>query len=181
MKTYRTYSVITLIVVACLTSLGIQAAPPNSKPVTVVNDAATPVPVDVTNGVDTRYVWVGLSSSNTFPDIGQVGLSQLCAATYPHSRMCTTYELLSTGGEITLGGLNGWIAPSLTMALADGTVVDFSGLVAEPHMFSCRDDGASRPWGEIGDTLRGLLLTGSGHIIIAHCAGPARVTCCAPQ
>ena len=71
MKTNNTYSIITLIVVACLTSLGIQAASPISKPVTVVNDAATPVPVDVTSGVDTRYVFVGMSSSNTFPNIGQ--------------------------------------------------------------------------------------------------------------
>ena len=78
MKTNNTCSIKTLIVVACLTSLGIQAAP-RSTPVTVVNDATTPVPVtgavEVSGAVDARVkgdVTVINGDANPVPVTGAV-------------------------------------------------------------------------------------------------------------
>ena len=139
MKTNNTCTTKTLIVVACLTSLGIQAAP-RSTPVTVVNDATRPVPVagavEVTRGtvsidnsptnpvpvtipeplqvtVGTRYRFVGSSAVATWPNIGVNGMNGVCRTSFgAESRMCTSKEFFQTPDTTLLPVGSHWIMPT---------------------------------------------------------------------
>ena len=137
MKPKNRYSIIPLIVVACLTSLAIQAAP-RSTPVTVVNDSATPIPVtgavEVTGAVTvdngpanpitvvipdpvqvnmgTNYRYVGWSNTTTAATIGLNQMNDICSADYgPEARMCTTEEFYRTPSIPAVGTGPHWILP----------------------------------------------------------------------
>lgn len=150
-----------------------------STPVTVVNDAAAPVPVDIVNDTG-RFVYVGRSATNTSPDIGNVGLNQLCAATFPGSRMCTSAELILTGDPPATTS-NQWLAPTFTGAVIGSEVVDFSGLVGTPAALSCGSTAINEgPFSQTTGT--GIVyVTTSGTIVKAGCNGVRPVACCAPQ
>lgn len=102
MKTNNIYSIITLIIVVCLTSLGIQAAPPEyDLPVVVNNDATNPVPVTIANPVSVRtggvYRYVGTTVAETLPNIGLNGMNNVCRAEFGNeARMCSTKEFFLT-------------------------------------------------------------------------------------
>ena len=141
MKTNNTCTIKTLVVVACLTSLGIQAAP-RSTPVTVVNDATTPVPVTgaveatvsgmvtVDNGpanpvpvviadpvqvnMGTNYRYIGNSPFVIQPsNVGLIGMNRTCHFKYgSEARMCTTKEFFQTPNPQLLT-IKSWIHPSV--------------------------------------------------------------------
>ena len=181
MKINKCYSIATVMIAVCLASAGVQAAP-RSTPVTVVNDAATPVPVDVISAVDNRYVYVGESNDIAPANAGSVGMNQKCALTYPESRMCATSELILTGGIFPQSTANQWIRPSFTSAVIDMSIVDYSGVVLQPRSMTCQTTNHG-PWRSISATDTGLVyVPNSGRITYQTCdTAETKVACCAPR
>jgi len=112
MKTNKEYSIAALLVVACLVSSGIKAAP-RSTPVTVVNTEASPVPVTVQGDVTvtSEPQFVGFSNDAVQGDVGLVGMHGACAATYGvGARMCLSSEVFKTTNLQPVPSVpSGWI------------------------------------------------------------------------
>lgn len=157
------------------------SAQARSTPVTVVNDATAPVPVDIINDTTPgRFVYVGRSATDTAPDIGNLGLNQLCAATYPGGRMCTTAELILTGNPPPSSG-NQWLAPTFTGAVIGSEVVDFSGLVGTPAGLSCGSTAINEGPFSLTTGTGIVYQSSAGRILKSGCNGIRPVACCAPQ
>lgn len=180
MKAKTAHASAMLIFVATLLPVSAQTAP-RSTPVTVVNDASTPVPVDVTSGIDTHYVYVGRSTDSTAPSAGNIGMNQLCSATFTGSRMCTTAELILTGSPPTTSG-NQWVAPSFTGAVIGTDIVDFTGITGTPLSMTCGTTGINGgPWTDPTTGTALLYVPTTGQIVFGTCAATRSVACCAPQ
>lgn len=104
MEKNKIYSKITFMVVAGLTSLGIQAAPPSSVPVNVVSP-----------------VFVGVSTDSTTTSVGRNGMNRVCSEAYgPGTHMCSTTEFFAeTRPDLPLEEFF-WIHPELRTTTYDG-------------------------------------------------------------
>ncbi|MGD2064066.1 MAG: hypothetical protein PVF51_10860 [Nitrospirota bacterium] len=73
-----------------------QSAPPLVEPVdvTVVNEA--PVPVTEQDRGYVSHQFVGYTTAETEADIGIGGMTELCQAEIPDSRICSTREILES-------------------------------------------------------------------------------------
>ena len=148
MKINKTYTIATLLIAACLTSLGIQAAP-RSTPVTVVNDKSNPVPVtgavEVTRGtisidndaanpvpvvisdpvqvnVGTNYRFIGSTTTTVPADVGVNGMNNGCRVEFgTQARVCTSKEFFQTPD---LTGFpadveSRWVIPTVTHVIEE--------------------------------------------------------------
>ena len=149
MKTKIRYSIISLIVVACITSLDIRAARPD-MPVVVNNDDANPVPVtgavsvdnDATNpvpvilqdpvtvNIDGRYRFIGFSTL-TYPSRGSKGMDSHCQTTFGDgARMCNTKEYFDTTGQVAETERYAWVRPHVI-----GTSYDFGSQTVADRVY----------------------------------------------
>lgn len=168
-----------MITVTILASLNVQSAP-RSTPVTVVNDAATPVPVEVISGAGGSYVYVGPSNATTLPKIGHIGMNSVYANTYAGSRMCSTAELIQNFSPTTIPNLDMWVNPSFTQGIGgDGRPSDVSG-----YANSIGQQTQCGSWSTNRGDYTGFIFKGNsngGFITKAACDASLYVSCCAFQ
>ena len=188
----NTYSTLILISVACLTSLNIQAAPPEPyvAPVTVENTTDNPVPVIVQNpGTQAiNYQFVGISSNELPASGGVMTLNQACQIDYenPLARMCDTQEFFDSPHVGTTTG-NAWIWPHVITTYyspifnsVEHTIYpDFTVRGALASVATCNT------WRTQDGGVKGLIaLTstpGEPRITQVQCSVQSKVACCAPR
>jgi hypothetical protein len=112
---------------------------------------------------------VGFSTTTTDGDAGVLGMTGLCQADFPGSRMCTTVEIAET--RVLPSGLAGtaWVRP----------VYDGDGF--ESILGVKNEELACRGWGD--DTSKGLTVDANGSFfhgtIPEGCGNLHAVSCCA--
>jgi hypothetical protein len=178
MKIRHSQLFITLLVAISLLPIGAQSAP-RSTPVTVVNDASTPVPVTVLNAPSgTRtFEFVGFSSGTFNGGRGVITHTTACQQNFPGSRMCTSVEFLNTvnyPSSLPIG-TRAWIRPVYQPFTSTGTSqnnysMDASGVGPTQNSLSCFDGGN-----------HGLTVAATGNFTTTGCSADHPVACCAPQ
>lgn len=183
-----------LFLVVCLGLLPLWAQAARSTPVTVVNEATEPVPVNVVGGagggvVDGRFV--GLSGASVTADVGYNGMNAACQATFgAQARMCNSVEIMKSPG-MTVPAPEGvqfgvWVNPVLVLTYFDEfisalRIMDASGTIAIlGDSLNC--DG----WSSAHDSRRGLILyRGGSHEAVLFglggCHHTNTVACCMPE
>lgn len=149
-----------------------------STPVTVTNTTANPVPV---TGATPVFQYMGRSTDFTLPNIGMVGLGELCHAAHPGSRMCTSRELLETPNPPVTDG-NQWVHPSIVGILPDGRVLDYSGHAGTIEGLTCGAQGFNLgPWTQATGAGAMVLVPSTKQLVLGGCAAIRAVACCAPR
>ncbi len=179
---------ITFITLALLTSSNVMA---RSTPVTVVNDANNPVPVEVvseSNSDQTGFRAVGISSAEVKGNEGVLELNTACSAEFPGSRMCTTVEIMHSDGQLPRRSI-AWVNPvpetPQVVVMPDGTLKTILsekvlGTVAHVNgnfvgSISCRG------FSNHGTATTGIGITDDGAFVRSLDCNVARpVSCCGP-
>ena len=197
---HNAYIIFTLIVVACITSLGIQAAQPPlippPQPVTVVNDEAHPVPVIIQDlvRVNTRpYRFVGFSTDTANGGQGPIVMNGKCQDDFgDEARMCDTKDYFDTPIRNPAIITTGWIRPHIVSRYFDPEVGEQSVLVYPDYeqfgtvfdVLTCAQwvsEGGSRT-GTIISTIGEFDDDGINDVVgKAGCIVELPIVCCAPQ
>jgi len=176
-----------VVIMAVLASATVQAAP-RSTPVTVVNDAASPVPVEAKS-----YRYVGNSTATTLPIIGFNGMHATCQTDFgPTARMCTTTEVIETPNmpSITVN-TQAWVQPVVDgLAVHEGATRSWFGVagraIPDPSGSQNVSDGIiCASWTTDTEQRTGTVIytTASGAIGVGavDCNNDIAVSCCLPQ
>jgi hypothetical protein len=153
------------IVIAGILASSALSAAPRSTPVTVVNDAASPVPVTV-QSLDAPQ-FVGFTIATFDGAQGMATYTNACNQDYAGSYMCTSEEFLNSSTyPATSGG--GWIRPTYVPSAA---TQDMSGASAK----ACGGWSVS---GNASFPRDGLYVDFSGKFSGSTCHTVKAVACC---
>lgn len=138
-------------------------------------------PVEVTN-LPQSQVFAGFTAVETLPNIGVFGMTRLCAAEIPGSRMCTLQEALNTSDPPVLAAYvpAGWVRDEAISRQPVPTKspiepVPDPGLQPTPTAQNnqCLGWGSTEGWA--------TTLTSDGSIGVRSCSESAPVACCRPK
>jgi hypothetical protein len=137
--------------------------------VEVTNDAASPVPVEVTNQPAAcqplRWQLVGYTVATVVGNDGFLNHSKTCAAEFADSRICTSREVIETTNLPDTR--EAWVRPEM-LSIGSPYLTEISGVHGDYRDFVC--DGAGG-WG--------LSIRADGKFQRVPCADPKSVACCA--
>ncbi len=119
---------------------------------------------------------VGFTNATATGDAGLLVMDRSCYLEFPHSRMCTTDEIVATiDPPLTAGREYAWAHSVLVASLASrSSVFDSVGIEYElgsNHRPNCAG------WAYTG-TFGPVIATDSGSASIRPCSDPRRVACC---
>ena len=109
-------------------------------------------------------------------DIGFPGMNLVCQNKFGDlARIATSVEYVSSpAAEDAPTAVGAWIQPVVVAALADGRLLDFSGvLVNDASDLNCDAFG-------VADTKRGMTVSEAGSMRFLNCNVDRRVACSAP-
>ena len=124
-------------------------------------------------GDDREYV--GETEATTVPNIGIMTMHDLCNASFPAARMCSSSDIIRSGGvKADPPPQEAWVSPSLVTGAAAGYVLDASGVTSTKGTLSCSS------WSSTSSSLTGLVLTSWGWLSVTTCnSTKVAVACCA--
>ncbi len=124
-------------------------------------------------GDDREYV--GETEATTVPNIGIITMHDLCNASFPAARMCSSSDIIRGGGvKADPPPREAWVSPSLVTGTTAGYVLDASGVTSAKGTLSCSS------WSSASSGLTGLVLTSWGWLSVATCnSTKVAVACCA--
>ena len=124
-------------------------------------------------GDDREYV--GETAATTVPNIGIMTMHDLCNASFPGARMCSSSDIVRGGGvKADPPPQEAWVSPSLVTGTAAGYVLDASGVTSAKGTLSCS------AWSSASSGLTGLVLTSWGWLSVTTCnSTKVGVACCA--
>jgi hypothetical protein len=166
------------IVIAGILASSALSAAPRSTPVTVVNDAASPVPVTVQSSDTPQFA--GFTTATFDGSQGVVTYFNACNQDYAGSHMCTSEEFLNSKTFPATSG-DGWIRPTFVPTSFTGeegvrthqNVLDMSGVSdSSPGSLTCRG------WSSPIDSYLGLKVDSSGRFKGRGCDEIRAVACC---
>ncbi len=119
--------------------------------------------------------YVGETAAATTPNIGIIAMHDLCDASFPAARMCSSSDIIRGGGvKADPPPAQAWVSPSLVTGTAAGYVLDASGVTSAKGTLSCS------AWSSASSGLTGLVLTAWGWLSVATCnSTKVGVACCA--
>lgn len=126
--------------------------------------------------------YIGVTSVATEPNLGLIGLHELCENDFPGARMCSSADLIRNGrragAELPPASSGAWVHPTLVEA-SPSRSEDAGGQGGNVGNLSC---GA---WKTASNLLSGLVLTGlfnlSASFSTADCNLSLPVACCAER
>ena len=171
MKIKQTQLIATMMLVACFTSFGVQAAP-----------KSTPM--------GTTYRYIGNTTQGSYAGgLGLIGMNQLCQFDYGNeARMCTTMEFFQTPNP-QLTSDTAWIMPSvghpiLDPATGDLFYMDYTGRQLAPgpggHSVACEGWAVSTP-ANVGTIVQRSTVTNVVTVTVSPCSYAYPTACCTPQ